>query len=123
MTKYELIQSIKNEIKAISSIFREHKKAFRKHQSNIAKGLPSGFTSYPYNYESIFTKYLSGFDTIKCHLTCLHIVYNMLRNKKLHCHNEERNNYYVQNFKSFMERVSIHEEEKQDVNISCTSPS
>jgi hypothetical protein len=118
MTKKELIQTIKNEIKAISSTFREHKKALRKHQSNTAKGLPSGFVWDSFKYESQFTRYLSGFESIKCHLTCLHIAYNMLRNKKQHCHNEERNNYYVQNFKSFMERASSYEEEKQDAHLS-----
>lgn len=116
MTKKELIQSIKNEIKAISSILRENKKSYRKHQSNTAKGLPSGYVCV--SYESKFTKYLSGIDSAKCHLTCLHIVYNMLRNKKLHCHSEERNTYYVKYFKSIMERMSSYEEEKQDAIVS-----
>ena len=119
MTKKELIQIIKNEIKAISSALRQNKKAYRQHQSNTAKGLPSGYVCV--SYESKFTKYLSGIESAKCHLTCLHIAYNMLRNKKLHCHSEERNVYYVQNFKSLMERASSYEAEGQDVNLSSTT--
>lgn len=121
MTKKELIQIIKNEIKTISSILRENKKAYRKHQSNIAKGLTSGFTG-DVPYESKFCKYLSGEETVKCHLTCLHIEYNKLRNGKKHCHTPERNQYYVEWFKTTFERMESELKEEQDANLSSTTP-
>ena len=120
MTKKELIQIIKNEIKTISSALKENKKAFRKHQSNISKGLPSDFDGYK-KYETLFSKYLVGISSAKCHLTCLHIEYNKLRNGKQHCHTLERNQYYVEWFKATFERMESELEEEQDANISCTT--
>jgi hypothetical protein len=151
MTKKELIQTIKNEIKNISSIIRENKKNFKHNQKTYAKA-PLVDSKYgkiksivsedykkiecypfnkPWNHLEIDGKnYFKGANwninpdigSAKWHLTCLHIMYNMIRNKKQHCHSEERNVYYVQNCKGIMERATSYEEEKQDVNISSTSP-
>lgn len=148
MTKYELIQSIKNEIKAISSILRENKNKFKYNQKVYSKapltkdrwGFPCGtivtadykqIECYPFSkpYDAIeidgkfyfkgtFWHFNPDSETAKSHLTCLHIVYNTLRNKKIHCHSEERNNYYVQYNQRFMEGKKSYEEEKQDAHIS-----
>jgi hypothetical protein len=150
MTKKELIQSIKNEIKAISSILRENKKKFRYNQKIYSKApltkdrfgydckviVSSDYKAlecYPFSkprdgaieiepdrfyFKGNFWHFNPDVETAKCHLTCLHIVYNILRNKPPHCHDIERNDYYVQNFKSIMERASSYEEEKQDAHIS-----
>jgi hypothetical protein len=154
MTKKELIQSIKNEIKAISSILRENKKKFKYNQRVHSKApvtkdrwgfdtkviTPSDYKAlecYPFSkpwdgaleiepdkfyFKGSFWNFNPDVNTAKCRLTCLHITYNMLRNKKLHCHSEERNSYYVQYYKSIMERATSYEEEKQDANVSSTSP-
>ena len=148
MTKYELIIQIKNEIKATSQILRENKNKFRYNQKVYSKAplvdSPYGkikslvsadykkLECYPFSkpwngaveidgkfyFNGNFWNFNPDVETAKCHLTCLHIVYNILRNKKIHCHDTERNDYYVQNFKSIMERASSYEEEKQDAHIS-----
>jgi hypothetical protein len=66
-------------------------------------------------YKSQFGKYIGGIQSAKCHLTCLHIVYNILRNKKLHCHNQERNEYYVRYFNKFIQGLLSKVTEEQDV--------
>jgi hypothetical protein len=150
MTKKELIQSIKNEIKAISSILRENKNKFKYNQKVYSKapltkdrwGFPcktivssdyKALECYPFSkpwdgaieiepdrfyFKGNFWNFNPDVDTAKSHLTCLHIVYNTLRNKKIHCHSEERNNYYVRYNQRFMEGKSSYEEEKQDAHIS-----
>jgi hypothetical protein len=139
MTKYELIQSIKNEIKETSAILRQNKNNF-KHNQKIYSKMGSLADSkdfkkiecYPFSkpwngtveingkkyFNGNFWNYNPDVETAKCHLTCLHIVYNMLRNKKLHCHNEERNEYYVQYHKSYIERTLSSFTEEQDAHVS-----
>lgn len=139
MTKKELINKIKEEIKEISSIIKYNKKIFRANQSFASKDQLSEIKKlrlYPFDDgKALIAKYPSlyceengvfyhkydnctvncGIASAKCRLTSLHIVYNMLRHKKIHCHSEERNAYYVQWNKASMERMSQYEEEKQDV--------
>lgn len=149
MTKYELIIQIKNEIKATSQILRENKNKFRYNQKVYSKAplvdspygkikslvsadykkLECYSFSKPWNgaveidgkfyFNGNFWNFNPDVETAKCHLTCLHIVYNILRNKKIHCHSEERNSYYVQNFKGFMERTQSQLTEEQDAHVSC----
>jgi hypothetical protein len=142
MTKYEMIIQIKNEIKATSQILRENKKAYRTNQSLNARGQTEGyldFQLYPFQIGKICKDDITEVDgkffyktekswswrinwdiaSAKCHLTCLHIVYNSLRNKKLHCHEEKRNDYYVQNFKSYFEGIQSQLTEEQDAHVSC----
>jgi hypothetical protein len=54
--------------------------------------------------------------TAKFHLTALHILYNLLRNKKQHCHSKERNDYYVRWNKVINERIQSIKEEVKDAN-------
>jgi hypothetical protein len=138
MNKKEMIAKIKEEIKANSEIVRLNKQAYKRNQRKFSKGeRPLELLQvYPYNIEDVKTRgyvkliegkyyynYTYGNDTpcniniesAKCRLTCLHIVYNMLRNNKQHCHNEERNNYYVKYFDKFIQGLLSQVTEEQDV--------
>lgn len=116
MNKKELISAIKNELKELAIAIRHNKKVIKKHQSNIARGLPDDSGSL-IEYKSQFAKYVCGIESAKCHLTCLHIVYNMLRTKKVHCHNIERNEYYVRYFDKFIQGLLSQVKEEQNVVV------
>lgn len=148
MNKKELIAEIKNEIKLISTILRENKNNFKYNQKVYAKAplVDSKYgkikSMISEDYKKIqsypFTTFYNGFEeidgkkyfkgnywnlnpdceTAKCRLTCLHIAYNMLSNKKTHCHNVERNDYYVRYFDKFIQGLLSKVTEEQDVVLS-----
>jgi hypothetical protein len=117
MNKKELIKAIKNEIKELGVAVRTNKRIYRTSQSYVARGLPDP-TGSLIEYKTQFAKYIGD---INAHLTCLHIAYNILRNKKIHCHSEERNAYYVDNFSKFIQGLLSSFTEEQDVNVSSNA--
>jgi hypothetical protein len=137
MNKKELIAKIKEEIKITSIILKENKKAFKFNQRQCSIGLKNylSFKAYPFLIEKLGKAYYKEVDgkyyyyqetsicnydvsTAKSYLTCLHIAYNTLRNKKLHCHSIERNEYYVKWNKSLIEGMVKYEEEVQNAFVS-----
>lgn len=119
MNKKELIQKIKTEIKETSEVVRNNKKAFKHNQRcfNLCKMndskrlvvhpfiLEKGIKPWYHKeddkvYYHKKEEWVQNYNDIsaKNHLTILHIMYNILRNNKNHCHNQERNDVYVKNF-------------------------
>lgn len=121
MNKKELITAIKNEIKEIGAALKHNKKIIRTSTSFLARGLPDP-TGNLLEYKSQFAKYVCGIESAKCHLTCLHIAYNMLRNKKnlKHCHSEERDAYYVKYHSKFIQGLLSSFTEEQDALVSAS---
>ena len=147
MTKYEMICKIKEEIKLISLTLKENKNNFKYNQKVYSKaplvdinyGKIKSIISKDYKkiHSYPFTTFYSGFEeidgkkyfkgnywnfnpgseTAKCHLTCLHIVYNMLRTKKTHCHNIERNDYYVKYLDKLIQGYLSQVEAEQNVVV------
>lgn len=141
MNKKEMINKIKEEIRVTSEILRLNKKTHKQNQRMYSQGkrpfeliqvypfVIEKATPFDKNYIKVidgkhYWNYSyqespcnSGIDSAKCHLTCLHIVYNMLRNKKQHCHNEERNAYYVKYFDKFIQGYLSQVEEEQNVVV------
>jgi len=142
MNKKEMINKIKEEIRVTSEIVRINKKTHKQNQRMFSQGKrPFELIQlYPFKIEKVapfnqnYIKVIdgkhywnysynetpcnSGISSAKCHLTCLHIVYNMLRNKKQHCHNEERNAYYVKYFDKFIQGCLSQVEAEQNVVVS-----
>ena len=140
MNKIEMINKIKEEIKVTSEIVKLNKKTHRQNQRMYSQGKKpfelirlypfdvervSSYSSYIkvidgkhyWNYTYNETPCNASIESAKCHLTCLHIVYNMLRNKKQHCHNEERNSYYVKHFDKFIQGLLSQVKEEQNVVV------
>lgn len=141
MTKKELINQIKQEIKVTSEILKANKNSFKFNQRLHSKAKVTEtygvhgacykielgddykkFVIYPFqkiHYPKDQEHYKSDMfydwginpdsETAKCHLTCLHIMYNRLRNKKPHCHSKEREDYYVKWNKTFFERMEMQQ--------------
>jgi hypothetical protein len=126
MNKKELIKALKEEIKLTAETIRINKASHKHNQRLFSRQEKVGYKPikvYPFGYNSwlktqqidevsYFETYkLNEYDspfncdihTAKSHLTTLHIVYNMLRNNKKHCHSDERNQYYVQWRKDLIE--------------------
>jgi len=142
-----VISQLKAEIKETSRIIRINKRAFRYNQRLNSKGIESGFKliqAYPFNLKKLkenpkfksFYKEIDGvyyhvdsdvwnvhsdIATAQCHLTCLHIAYNMLRHNKRHCHTDKRNEYYVEWFKSLFEGIQSQFKEEQDANLRTST--
>jgi hypothetical protein len=123
MNKKELIKSLKEEIKLTAETIRINKASHKHNQRLFSRKETNGYKPikiYPFNrgyvpeeiryfstytYSEDYAPINSDIASAKCHLTTLHIVYNMLRNNKKHCHSDERNQYYVTWFKDLIERT------------------
>lgn len=141
-----IVQYLKEEIKKSAKIHKDIKSKYRFNQSKISKGLEHECVSipvYPTSVESLFWKkehYILKDETyhynikydmewkIPDHIICsknrltkLHIAYNMLRNKKQHCHNEEKETEYAEYAKEYIqaleERMALDQEEKQHADV------
>ena len=141
MTKYEMICKIKEEIKTTSEILRINKRTHKQNQRMYSQGtrpfeliqlypfVVEKVTPFNHNYVKVIdgkhywnysyneTPCNAGIESAKCHLTCLHIMYNMLRTKKTHCHNIERNDYYVKYFDKLIQGYLSQVEEEQNVVV------